>query len=372
MTPAPGFEAITGPSLAGMPGLAEVQARLARRAAAAGCDLVLLVPYRAPPPVTARRDAAVDSALVSRRLTVALGDRGRGGDAEAAVYKLLAAVAGAPRPRLLVEQVGGPEMAAPAAVPAIPDDVAGVVAYRGPLALLAASLGSLPPGLPVFVGFDGVPEDGWRAWLPPAADRTYFRAGDGGSGPFAVREAMISESGADRILFQDGDDIATVDRLAGLDAAMNGHAADLVGSHALVLDHLASRVIPERFPLDVDAALRRAPAHPQLQPTTLIRRRALDTSGGFSTDITFAADSQFLLRAAFSLRIRNVDRFLYVHRHHAGALTHAIDLRADARLDLDLAWKDAYLRVRRGEIALDASDLARTSRAVPLAVERLG
>ena len=100
-------------------------------------------------------------------------------------------------------------------------------------------------------------------------------------------------------------------------------AWDMVGSHELRLEERVRQVMGLRFPEDINAALQRRAhdVHVFLHPTTAIRVAALRAVGGFSTARPFAADIQFLLRAHFSLRCRNLDDFLYLRRKRPGSLT---------------------------------------------------
>ena len=53
----------------------------------------------------------------------------------------------------------------------------------------------------------------------------------------------------------------------------------------------------------------------------MIRTPTLRRLGGFSTVRRIASDTQFVWRAHFSARIRNLDAFLYVRRVWSGSLT---------------------------------------------------
>jgi hypothetical protein len=58
------------------------------------------------------------------------------------------------------------------------------------------------------------------------------------------------------------------------------------------------------------AALAAGPGHALLLPASAGRMGAIKAAGGFSTNRTFNSDLEFLYRAFFFLRLRNVDEFL--------------------------------------------------------------
>src|SRR5260370_20235419 len=117
------------------------------------------------------------------------------------------------------------------------------------------------------------------------------------------------------------------------------------------------------FPLDVSAALRSGPSHVLWPPSSIVRRRAFFRAGGFSTDRGFGNDTQFLLRAFFKMRIRNIDDFYYIRRKHPNALTVAPStcLELPLRVQLNKTWNADFEAVRQGRMALAQSSL----RAIP-------
>ena len=70
-------------------------------------------------------------------------------------------------------------------------------------------------------------------------------------------------------------------------------------------------------------------------------------------------DMQFLYRAYFRLRIRNADRFLYIRRRHAGALTvhPATSIRSDQRREIERSWAPDFEAVKMGKLELSKSTL---------------
>ncbi len=179
------------------------------------------------------------------------------------------------------------------------------------------------------------------------------------AGPFVIRQHLALTSNAKYILFQDSDDFSLKVRVSVLLKEARKHQCDIVGSHELRVDEIEHCVKAFRFPLDVNRALASEASHPQLFSTTLVRSAALRITGGFSTALTFAADTQFLLRAHFFARIRNVDAFLYIRRRRAGSLTTRPDTGAGSREreKLDALWKADFAKVKKGNIKLEKSSL---------------
>lgn len=187
-----------------------------------------------------------------------------------------------------------------------------------------------------------------------------FAVSNAPQGPYVVRQFLAARSTAEFIAFQDSDDLSLPTRLAELtDAAMTSRA-DIVGCHELRLDEIERAVYAIRFPSDVTAALQMTASHPQFFPTTVVNRTYFEKHGGFSTDMHFGADTEFLLRSHFTAHIRNVDRFLYVRRRRAGSLTTAPDtaLGSPVRLALDQKWKSDFAAIKRGALDLESSSLA--------------
>ena len=142
---------------------------------------------------------------------------------------------------------------------------------------------------------------------------------------------------------------------------------EVVGSHELRVDELARSVEVYRFPLDASAALalpgstdRNDRAHePLLHPTVTMVRSGFVRAGGFSTNRKIANDTQFMLRAYFSLRMRNVDSFLYIRRRHPAALTVVKEtaLGTPLRHYLGTTWGADFEAVKSGKAKLEETSL---------------
>lgn len=199
------------------------------------------------------------------------------------------------------------------------------------------------------------------AWPTPTDRRVrHYRAEDPPVGPYAIRQFLAMNSSADYLAFQDSDDFSVRSRLAELVTACVDSGADIVGCHELRLDEIEQAVIPVRFPLDVNAALREVAGHPQLFPTTITRAATFKRIGGLSTIRTFGGDTEYLLRAHFLARIINIDRFLYIRRRRQGSLTTAPEtaLGSPVRVELGRIWRKDFEDVKSGQLALEQSSLA--------------
>jgi hypothetical protein len=210
---------------------------------------------------------------------------------------------------------------------------------------------------------------------------TLFASSGAPRGPYVVRQALIAGSHEQSLLlFQDSDDVSCSDRL-DQQAMVLRQGVDLAGSHALELDEIQRVVRAYRYPLDVSAALNSSDAgkqcYQQLEPllhaTALISRRAFMSAGGFSTDRVIANDTQFMLRAFFTLRMANADEFLYVRRRHPRALTVAAATAAGHPLRKALSdeWSRDFHRVKAGAMTLADSSLRLSSTAAANSLVRL-
>lgn len=174
-----------------------------------------------------------------------------------------------------------------------------------------------------------------------------------------IRDFLIRGETQPFVLFHDSDDLSCTDRVRWLSSAINNGDLDLVGSHELRLDEMRRQIIAVRYPLDVIRALGSGSTHPQLHPSTMLRRDAYSRIGGFSTFTVFGADTQFLLRAYFRARIRNVDEFLYIRRRHTDALTMRPDTGygTPARLSVEAPWRADFKMILSGGKRLEDSSL---------------
>lgn len=199
-------------------------------------------------------------------------------------------------------------------------------------------------------------------WRPACAEERIrlYRADNPPVGPYAIRQFLTMNSSANYFAFQDSDDFSVRSRLTELLTACIDSGADTVGCHELRLDEIEQAVIPVRFPLDVNAALKDVVAHPQLFPTTLTKADTFKRIGGLSTTRKFGSDTEYLLRAYFFARFINIDRFLYIRRRRQGSLTTAPEtaLGSPVRVELGQIWRKDFEDIKNGRLALEDSSLA--------------
>jgi hypothetical protein len=112
--------------------------------------------------------------------------------------------------------------------------------------------------------------------------------------------------------------------------------------------------------------------HPLEHATSMVKSDAFRHAGGFSTDRRTSNDTQFLLRAYFSMRIRNVDAFVYIYRKHAASLTEAPDtgMHMPFRQELKQIWRNDFRAIQKGELQLSNSSLRRRESARDYKFER--
>lgn len=193
----------------------------------------------------------------------------------------------------------------------------------------------------------------------------FWRVAPAGLGPYVARHILGGAAPTELLIFQDSDDLPIGGRRAALVGELRRTDADMVGSHELRLDEVRGMVTALRFPRDVNAALTEAVSHPLFHPTSIVRVSALRRAGGFSTARRFGADLQFLLRASFTMRIRNCDAFHYLRRRRPGSLTTSPDtgMGTPERVARSQRWRADFARVTGGTLALSASSLAVEHRA---------
>jgi len=308
----------------------------------------VLVPRQPPAFPFARIEEPVTSIEVSPELD-------DGGDREGLCFRVLSRVLAGEEIRLTIREVprvlgssgvGGTEEPGSRGPEDPLDDVAVVMPHRGREDHLQAALASVS-----------------RADCAP---RTYLGRDVEGVGHFVILQQLIERAAEPFLVFHDSDDVSCADRFTTLRAAFDETGADRVGSHELRVDEIEGTVRPVRFPLDVNAALAVAPGFAQLHPTTMVRREAFLAAGGFSTHHRFANDTQFLYRSFFSMRLRNVDGFLYVRRRHPGAVTVRPEtaLGSPLREAIEAEWMRDFEEVKAGRLALAESSL-RVIRGAP-------
>ena len=178
-------------------------------------------------------------------------------------------------------------------------------------------------------------------------------------GPYPPRHYSILNTDKDYIFFQDSDDIPVAGRFEKQLAALQNRDLDMIGSHELRIDEFAQALMIIRFPMDASASLAAQCFHPLYHPTALITKTAYLKTGGFSTNLRFGYDSQFLLRSHFFLKIGNIDDFLYLRFKRPNSLTTDPKTRIGSNLRALLIWRWTvdFRLVMENKINLEDSSL---------------
>jgi len=348
--------------------------------------LTVLLPWREPPTRTIRRDGMVRSFCCSARVFSKALDNACSRQPESLCYCLMDQVMNGEVEveRLQVKQL---PLRGPVEEPTtLAHDAALIMAHRGPRSYLSAALGFLKRAegasqLAMRVGLDVEDVSEYRDMISELAGVEFYQVDTPPVGPYVIRQALIDRSREHALVFHDSDDVSCYDRLTRLAAEIRDRQVEIVGSHELRLDELERTVCAYRFPLDASAALGLPGStvrndrgnEPLLHPTAMIVRSGMVRAGGFSTDRKIANDTQFMLRAYFSLRMRNVDDFLYIRRRHSGALTVAKEtaLGIPLRKYLGSTWGAAFEAVRSGKAKLEETSLMPHLCPVPHTLTRL-
>jgi hypothetical protein len=238
-----------------------------------------------------------------------------------------------------------------------------IMAHRGRYRHLDTSLYYLTRtsgrDLRVRVGLDCEPPEAYEDLARRYPRVEFYNLQPAPLGPYVIRQELATRSTEPLLAFHDSDDVSCFDRFSSLYAEMGRTGCDLIGSHELRVDEIRRCVLAVRFPLDASAGLRTAYDHVLLHPTSMVKREGFFAAGGFSTNHPISGDMQFLLRAYFSLKIRNADSFLYIRRRHAAALTVAreTNMQAPLRVRLNRAWRASFWEVKAGNVRLEDSEL---------------
>jgi len=348
--------------------------------------VTVLLPWREPPRRSIRADGMADSFCCSPGVFSDLLKTVGAERCERLCFRLLDSILNGRVEvgRLLARQL--PLDASRATAVAPKPNAAVIMAHRGPKQFLMSALRSVtaaafPPQVTVRVGLDVEDVSEYRdvAETFPAVE---FYGVDGAPvGPYVIRQCLIDLSPEHLIVFHDSDDISCHDRIACQAAEIAQGQVEVVGSHELRVDELAGTVEVYRFPLDASAALALPGSteqndrarEPLLHPTLTMLRSGFVQAGGFSTNRKIANDTQFMLRAFFSLRMRNVDSFLYIRRRHAAALTVVKEtaLGTPLRRFLGSTWGVDFEAVKSGKARLEETSLWPRLSPVPHRLTRL-
>ena len=348
--------------------------------------VAVLLPWREPPTRSIRADGLADSFCCSAEVFSDLLKNEGAESSTILCFKLLDAILNGrfAVQRLLVHQL--PLRSAWASPVALPWNAALIMAHRGPKQFLTSALrfataGACRSQVKIRVGLDLEDVSNYRRVAEAFPEVEWYGVDGAPVGPYVFRQGLIDRSNEHLIVFHDSDDISCYDRIIRQAIEIVETGADVVGSHELRVNEPARRVEAYRFPLDVSAALalpgateQNDRAHePILHPTVTMVRTGFVQAGGFSTNRKIANDTQFLLRSYFSLRMRNVDAFLYIRRRHAHALTveKGTALGTPLRHFLGSTWGADFEAVKNGKAKLEETSLRPHLDPVPHQLTRL-
>jgi len=325
---------------------------------------LILVPWMAPPEWAMRFDGPVRSFVCSRATFRWLIARAAERPVKGLCFALLADIM---NQHLAVDRLAVRQLPCPAAPGGMTGEEACptslIMAHRGRRQHLSAALRyislAIGPNVRPRVGLDEDDPTAYASIATRYPEAQFFRLVPAGAGPYVVRQELARRSKEPLMVFHDSDDVSCYDRFIAQEEELRRAGCDLVGCHEMRVDEMEKEVTAIRFPLDVTASLRAQGGHRLWHPTTMVKREAFWASGGFSTDRKIANDSQFLLRAHFGMKIRNLDGFVYLRRKHRSALTVAPETGLDQpiRQQLANAWLRDFEAVKRGEMRIEESSL---------------
>jgi glycosyltransferase involved in cell wall biosynthesis len=174
---------------------------------------------------------------------------------------------------------------------------------------------------------DCSPTNEWLNSLRPLMTdpRLLLRRTTRNVGPYRIANRLVREIRSPLIGFQDSDDISHPDRFAIQVAAMSRTRADIVGCGFILIDELGYRICRKRMPRFATLLQRLGKKFVVHHPTTLVRRSVLELLGGYDGTTRFGGDTEFLLRASYLCRMRNISKYLYFYRQRRDSLTLAAD-----------------------------------------------
>lgn len=207
----------------------------------------------------------------------------------------------------------------------------------------------------------------------PSAYLCFYKNSPLNVGPYLARHNCIVRTKKDYIFFQDSDDISTHSRFSKQLYELQKRNLDLIGSHELRIDQINRKILAVRFPLDANKSLAAKDSHSLFHPTSLITKNAYVKAGGFSTNMRFGYDTQFLLRAFFFLKIGNVDEFLYIRFKRPNSLTTNPKTKIGSNLRGFLLWRWIvdFRLINENKLDLSDSSLSRKKHNFKYRLERL-
>lgn len=256
--------------------------------------------------------------------------------------------------------------------------VAWIIPHRGADRHLRGCLARLrreaQPRDRIMVGFDQATKaQPWKSEFPNVE---FYQVDGPPVGPYVFRDWAWRNADRPFVIFQDSDDVPLPGRRRELVQVMAGPSAPgICGTNELRLDYMRRKVIPVRFPDEPSRSLREKYGHAMLFPTSGASVSAIAKARGFSTNLVFGLDTQYLLRAVISgVAVANISQFVYLRRKRAGSLTTdpATKLGSPLREGLLEQWRADFSRILGGETDLMNSSLACIDKPSPCSIRSLG
>jgi hypothetical protein len=340
--------------------------------------VIVLVPWKEPPAAGTRDDGPVRSFLCTpdmfREMIEGI-EPGAHPDPSQLCFRLLHGILNQRIRvgRLLVRQL--PDPRPPVATCDTRHPATLIMAHRGSPLHLSVALTSIRDAdeageISPFVGLDVDDLAPYRDIRDRFGAASYFHVEPKWSGLFVMRQGLLERARQPLFCLQDSDDVSCSDRFVAQFGELHRSGSDVVGCHELRVDEIKGTVEAFRLPLDPNEALEAGYSESLLNGTIVGFREKVLAMGGYSTDQRIANDTQFMLRAYFMLRMRNIDGFYYVRRRHRSALTVAPDTAfgTPVRERLRNTWETDFDAVRHGHLSLAQSSLRRLNTSIPYAI----
>lgn len=189
--------------------------------------------------------------------------------------------------------------------------------------------------LEVHVADDASPTERWLAELAPLRGdpRLILWRSSANVGPYRLKNVLLARTDTPVIALQDADDRSHPQRLSRQLAHMDRTGADLVGCWARYINPAGRVYSIGPVPPDINFWTRVGLPTTIRHPTAIMRRSVFDVLRGFDGSTKFGADQEFILRASYLHKLRNLAWPLYDLRQTQGSLSRsqATGMRSEAR-----------------------------------------
>jgi len=187
----------------------------------------------------------------------------------------------------------------------------------------------------VHVADDASPNERWLEVLAPLRHdpRLILWRSSANVGPYRLKNVLLSRVDAPVIALQDADDRSHPQRLSRQLAHMERTGADLVGCWARYITPAGRAFAIGPVLPDINFWTRLGLSTTIRHATAIMRRSMFEVLRGFDGSTKFGADQEFILRAAYLYKLRNLACTLYDLRQTRGLLSRsqATGMRSEAR-----------------------------------------